>query len=62
MTIRRLAALASLAIVASATLVVGASPAAAASYSLHVVSPIEGRIGIDGLYAPDDGNGYDVLT
>ena len=29
---------------------------------MHVVSPIEGRIGIDGLYAPDDGNGYDVLT
>ena len=27
-----------------------------------VVSPIAGRIGIDGIYSPDDGNGYDVTT
>ena len=38
------------------------TPASAATYSMHVVSPIAGRIGIDGIYSPDDGNGYDVTT
>ena len=42
--------------------VVPSAPVSAATYSMHVNSPIAGRIGIDGLYSPDDGNGYDVTT
>jgi len=51
-------------IAAAATVggVAPSTPASAATYSMHVVSPIAGRIGIDGIYSPDDGNGYDVTT
>jgi hypothetical protein len=60
---RRLTALATLAVVACTTIAIGPSSSAqAAVYTMRVVSPIEGRIGIDGIYSPDDGNGYDMLT
>src|SRR5215207_10623704 len=60
---RRLAVFVAAVLAASTmTLVASSSNAGAATYSMRVVSPIEGRIGIDGIYAPDDGNGYDMLT
>jgi len=40
-----------------------ASPVSAATYTMHVVSPIEGRIGIDAVYPDGVGDAqYDVRT
>ena len=59
-------------VVAFATLAAGvstlivavpAAPVLAASYSMSVVSPVAGRIGIDAIYAGGGGGGeYDVKT
>ena len=64
MKLRRPALIAVFAAAAVTTVVIGgASPAfAASSYTLRVDSPIEGSVGVDGIYTPDDGNGYDVST
>ncbi|MBV1894678.1 MAG: hypothetical protein KUG57_11555 [Ilumatobacteraceae bacterium] len=46
----------------SAVVAAPASPAAAASYTMTVVSPVEGRVGIDAIYQNGGGGSYDVKT
>jgi hypothetical protein len=46
----------------SVVIAVAPQTAAAATFSMHVVSPIDGRIGIDAVYTNGGGGEYDVMT
>jgi hypothetical protein len=61
---RHFVALATLSVAVTTAVVISpATPALASSYSMTVVSPVAGRIGIDAVYAGGGGGGaYDVAT